>query len=335
MIPFPKSHRGLTVALLLASAQALFAIDAAPVVITTHSGERFIGTPGAAEPGFVRLVSQTLGEIRIPRASILTLTPGPEAAPVAAPVAAAAPAVAPAPPAAPKKGFIQSRLDLPGKFDASVGGGLMAQSGIFEQSTWSASLDVAWEVGANEYYTSMQASRQTTHGVVLNDSFHWDARLEHNFTPKRFMMAASFYREDSVMAVDREEVLFLGAGFNFVKTPTTEVVTVIGPSYIWQEYLPPGPGLPAPPSMGDPAAVLYQSVSHAVIPRMRVSASVLVAQSLEYHSKHLARLILSLDFALSENLTLSNSYFLMRDALEQTGPAKHQGMLTTQLKLRL
>jgi hypothetical protein len=324
--------RRLAVALVLVSIPATFAAEAAaPVVITTISGERFIGTPGADEPGFVCLISQTLGEIRIPRTSIRTQTPGPVEVPAPAPTAVAAAQ----PPAPPKQGFIQSRLDIPGKFDASVGAGLMAQSGIFEQSTWSASLDVAWEVGANEFYTSMQAARQTTHGVVLNDTFHWDARLEHNFNPKRFMMAASFYREDSVMAVDREEVLFLGAGFNLVKTPTTEVVTVIGPSYIWQEYLPPGPGLPAPPSMGDPAAVLYQSVSHAVIPRMQVSASVLVAQSLEYHSKHLARLILSLDFALSENLTLSNSYFLMRDALEQTGPAKHQGMLTTQLKLRL
>jgi hypothetical protein len=332
MIPFPKSHRALAVAVLLASAQALFATDtAAPVVITTHSGERFIGTPGEDEPGFVRLVSPTLGEIRIPRASILTLTPGPAEAPAAAPVAA----VAPAPPAPPKQGFLQSRLNIPGKFDASVGVGLMAQSGLFEQTTWSASLDVAWEVGANEFYTSMQAARQTTHGVVLSDSFHWDARMEHNFNPKRFMMAASFYREDSVMAVDREEVLFLGAGFNLVKTPTTEVVTVIGPSYIWQEYLPPGPGLPAPASMGDPAAVLYQSVSYTKIPRMRISASVLVAQSLEYRDKHLARLILSFDYSLTGNLILSNSYFLMRDTLQQTGPAKHQGMLSTQLKLKL
>lgn len=332
MITNTETYRGLAVLLLLASVRVFSATDApVPTVITTVSGERFIGTPGPEEPGFVHLVSATLGEVRIPQASIRTMTRGPEGAPPAA-----APAVvAMPPPPAPKAGFLQSRLNLPGKFDASVGVGLMDQSGIMEQSTLSASMDVRWEVGANVLQSSMEAHRQSVHGVVVDDAFRWDLQVRHNVNPRRFWMAASFYREDSIMAVDREEILFLGAGFNLVKTPSAEVVTVVGPAYIWQEYLPPGPGRPVPPAFGDPAAVFYQSVTYTKVPRVRLGGSVLVAQSLQDQSKHLARLILSLDFALTENLSLSNSYYLMRDSLPRIGSEEHQGVLNMQLKLRL
>ncbi len=329
MITNPKSLHGLAVALLLASAQVTTAIAAAePVVISTISGERFIGTPGADELGYVTLVSQTLGEIRIPRSSIHTQTPVPAEAHAPAPAPKVVAAVKP--PAAPKEGFIQSRLDIPGQFDASLGLGLMAQSGAFEQTTLSYSANVRWTVDANTLQSSLSAHRQSVNGKVVDDALQWDLQLQHNLSPKRFWMAASFYRQDTAMAIDREEVFFLGAGYNLVKTKVAEMVTVIGPSYIWQEYLAPGS-----PSLGDPALVLYQSLNYALLPRMKFSSSVLIAQSLDDQEKLLARLILSVDFSLTENLSLGTSYFWMRDSLPRFGSSKHQGALTTQLKLKL
>ncbi len=329
----PKFSCRFATALFLTSVPAAFAVDAtAPTVITTISGERFVGTAGPEEPGFVHLVSATLGEIRISRAAIRTMTRGPAeaAAPVAAPVAVPAEP----PPVAPKPGFLQSRLHLPGKLDASLGLGLMAQSGILEQSTWSASANVDWKVGANDFQSSIDTHRQSVRGQVIDDAFRWDNRLQRDLSPKLFLLAARFYREDTVMAVEREEVYFLGPGYNVAKTPAWDVVTVVGPAYIRQQYLA-SPGLPRPSPLGDAAAVLYQSVTYQARPRLTVGGSMLVVQSIEDQAKQLERLMVSLDIALTETLSLSNSYFWMRDSRPRLGAQKAQGVLNTQLKLKL
>jgi len=340
----PRFLLSLVAALGLLPCPAFAATAAASdaVIVTTVSGERFIGTPVTApDDAWLHLVSQTVGEIRIPRSAVREVTPVGAAAPATtpepaapAPAVVAAPTPPPAPPA-PPPGLLQRHLGVPGRLDVSVGLGVMAQSGQLEQANWTGSLDVAWTEGKNGLTSSYSVHRQTVHGLVVDDGMRWDVQARRDLDAKKFLLAASYFRQDTVMAVDMEEVLFAGMGWNLAKTPTFEAVTVVGPSYIWQEYLPPAPGLPAPADLGDPAAVIYQSLTYTAAPRVRLNGSVLVAQSVASHTRQLARLLLSLDIALSERLVLSNSYFWIIDSLPRNGSTKYQGTLSTQVKLKL
>ena len=137
------------------------------------------------------------------------------------------------------------------------------------------------------------------------------------------------------MALDHQEVVFAGPGINFVKTPTVEVITVVGPSYIWQQYYPAARGLAAPAPLNNAAAVIFQSLSYTHQSRVRFSATGLLAEALDQGGKQLAQVIVSMDVALSDSLLLSNSYTWYRDSLRRVGTEKSQGIFTCQLKIKL
>ena len=339
MTPHPNPWRRIAAAvLLLAAAPLALAADPAPtVVITTASGERLIGTVASEDADAVNLVSTTVGEVRIPRALIRTMTPSTPAADEAEHTAAGvtAAAAAPAPAPSPMTGAIQSLLHLPGKLDLTVGLGLAVQSGILEQTTWSGSGTLDWKLAPYDLLTAVSARRQSTRGTVIDNAFRWDNRIQRDLTPKVFLIAASIYQEDQVLAIDQETILFTGPGFKFANTPKLQIVSVVGPAYFRQQYLAAAPGLPAPPRLNDMSAVLYQTVSYTALPRIKLSGTGLIAQSVEHPSKQLAQLMLSLNVSLTEALTLSTSYSWQRDSRPRVGTAGQQGLLTTQLQLRL
>lgn len=313
---------------------SLGATMSAQTVVETITHERFVGHVIEEDADSVRFESTTLGEIRIPKDKIRTITT-PDAAPTAAaaatPPAQAVAAPTPVPLASPAKSWPRRWLHLPESFTASIGAGTSVRSRFIDQRSYTLSLNVGYATEKNVFNSAFQYEYMKAGPIVAADDFFWDNLLQHNWGARSFLLVGGRYREDQVIGLEHELNVFVAPGAYLVKKPVLTLGVAAGPNALAQDYSAAAPGLSDPPKLRDVGLAGYQFLQFQLLPRVSIAQNLLYTHSLEDAKKFVVRLQFSASLAVTEHLSLVGTYSHLHDSRPGPGVGESQNSVTSQL----
>lgn len=335
MICLPRflSRRVLLAIALLYCTRSAAAADVRPEsVIETISDERLVGKILDQTPEVVHFESATLGEVRVPRRNIRSISPSPTTgkAVAAAPAQTSGSPAPAAGPAAPK-GRLRTLLNLPDTLNATLAGGASVKAGVLDQSLYTVSLTLDWQTGSNVFSSLQQYQYSKVGALLAADDFSSDNLLQHNFTEKVFGLAGANYRRDKVMAVDRQINIFVAPGVYLTKSATFEFGVAAGISQLWQDFGALIPGQTDPAATSDLGAAVYQFMVYRSLPRVLLTQNNLFNQSLRDNDKYIYRFMISATTALTDHLSLITAFGFGYDSKPAQGVGSSQNSLTSQL----